>query len=353
MAFMRGSINMKELFLVLFMGLSLVRGAGAQTNNSESTSAAVQNIKQTPASQSAELAEADQLNKTVVQLHGQGKDDEALPLASRVLEIREKALGPDDRLVALALFNLGEIYIAKRKYGNAEPLYNRALSILEKSPGQNDLIVSRVLNALALLRYVGLDFQKSEALYKRVLAIKEKSFGVESLEVAQALFNLAELYRLLSKYEKADELYIRLIAIQEKLLKPDDPGLEKSRDRYLCLLYESGNEKEAREFEKHLYESTKKSTAPNSDEILNGKALSLPKPDYPFEARRVRAHGVVRVKIAIDESGNVTQADAVCGHVYLRKAAEAAASKARFTPTLKGGQPVKVSGIITYRFLPQ
>ncbi len=354
MAFMQCKIKMKKLFLVMFMGLGLVGDAGAaRANNSESTSADGQSVKQTPASQSVELAEADQLNKRVVQLHDQGKDDEALLLASRVLEIREKALGPDDRLVAFALFNLGEIYIAKSKYGTAEPLYNRALSILEKSPEQNDVMVSRVLSALAFLRYADRDFQKSETLFKRALAIKEKSFGAESLEVAPALFSLAELYRLLSKYEKAEELYIRLIAIQEKSLKPYDPGLGKSYERYLCLLYESGKEKEAHEFEKQLSERTMNSAKLNQDEILNGKALSLPKPVYPVEARRVRAQGVVRVKIAIDEAGNVTQAEAICGHSYLRKTSETAALKARFTPTLKGGQPIKLSGIINYRFIPQ
>ena len=45
--------------------------------------------------------------------------------------------------------------------------------------------------------------------------------------------------------------------------------------------------------------------------ILNGKALSLPKPEYPEAARAVKASGAVSVKVLIDEAGNVISAEAV------------------------------------------
>jgi len=39
------------------------------------------------------------------------------------------------------------------------------------------------------------------------------------------------------------------------------------------------------------------------------------------------------------------------GHPLLQNAAERAARSARFSPTLLGGQPVKVSGVIVYNFV--
>lgn len=86
--------------------------------------------------------------------------------------------------------------------------------------------------------------------------------------------------------------------------------------------------------------------------VLNGKAISLPKPPYPPAARAVRASGAVSVQVLIDESGHVVSASAANGHPLLRAAAEQAARGARFSPTLLSGQPVKVSGIITYNFVP-
>jgi protein TonB len=86
--------------------------------------------------------------------------------------------------------------------------------------------------------------------------------------------------------------------------------------------------------------------------VLNGKAISLPKPAYPAAARAVRASGAVQVQVLIDETGRVVSASAAGGHPLLQAAAVSAARGARFSPTLLSGQPVKVSGIITYNFVP-
>src|SRR5882672_735954 len=64
----------------------------------------------------AELAEESQLSVSLVELYKAGKLDEALPVGKRLLELREKLLGPDDLLVAEALSNLAEVYRAKTKY---------------------------------------------------------------------------------------------------------------------------------------------------------------------------------------------------------------------------------------------
>ena len=85
--------------------------------------------------------------------------------------------------------------------------------------------------------------------------------------------------------------------------------------------------------------------------VLNGKARSLPKPAYPPAARAVRAAGPVTVQVLIDENGNVVSASAVSGHPLLRAAAAGAARGAKFSPTMLSGQPVKVSGVITYNFV--
>ena len=85
--------------------------------------------------------------------------------------------------------------------------------------------------------------------------------------------------------------------------------------------------------------------------VLNGKAISLPKPPYPPAAKAVRAAGSVSVQVLIDENGNVVSASPVSGHPLLRAAAAAAARGAKFSPTKLSGQPVKVSGVITYNFV--
>jgi TonB family protein len=89
---------------------------------------------------------------------------------------------------------------------------------------------------------------------------------------------------------------------------------------------------------------------PVSGGVLNGMALSLPTPAYPDTAKRMRVTGTVAVEVVIDESGKVISAEASSGPVTLREASVQAAQRARFSPTKLSGQPVKVSGVIHYKF---
>jgi TonB family protein len=86
--------------------------------------------------------------------------------------------------------------------------------------------------------------------------------------------------------------------------------------------------------------------------VLNGKAISLPKPPYPPAARAVRATGAVSVQVTVNEQGNVISAAAVNGHPLLRASAVQAARQAKFSPTTLSGVPVKITGIIVYNFVP-
>jgi TonB family protein len=106
--------------------------------------------------------------------------------------------------------------------------------------------------------------------------------------------------------------------------------------------------------------------------ILNGKATSLPKPDYPDAAKGAGIEGVVYVNVVIDEEGNIISAvaDDQVRKVYkadkdgqkveteqpvadalLRDAALRAAWNAKFSPTRLSGVPVKVSGTLIYNFV--
>jgi protein TonB len=79
--------------------------------------------------------------------------------------------------------------------------------------------------------------------------------------------------------------------------------------------------------------------------VLNGRAIYLPQPEAGADAT-----GVVIVQVLIDEQGAVVEAKAVSGPQNLHAAAVNAARLARFTPTMLMGEPVKVTGTISYNF---
>jgi TonB family protein len=89
---------------------------------------------------------------------------------------------------------------------------------------------------------------------------------------------------------------------------------------------------------------------PVSGGVLNGTAVNLPPPTYPDAAKRMRVSGIVTVQVIVDETGKVISAEATSGPATLRDVAVQAALRARFSPTKLSGQPVKVSGLINYKF---
>jgi hypothetical protein len=86
---------------------------------------------------------------------------------------------------------------------------------------------------------------------------------------------------------------------------------------------------------------------PISGGMLNGKAIYLPVPEVPAG----EASGVVLVAVVIDEQGAVVDARAVSGPQHLHAAAVSAARLARFSTTLLMGEPVRVSGTLSYNFV--
>jgi Ca-activated chloride channel family protein len=93
--------------------------------------------------------------------------------------------------------------------------------------------------------------------------------------------------------------------------------------------------------------------APVSGGVLNGKAISLPKPVYPPAAKNMGAAGTVIVEVMLDETGKVISARAVSGHPMLQTTCVNAARLARFSPTILSGHAMKVMGTITYTFARQ
>jgi TonB family protein len=86
--------------------------------------------------------------------------------------------------------------------------------------------------------------------------------------------------------------------------------------------------------------------------VISGEALVKAQPIYPSIAKQINAAGKVQVSIMIDENGRVIEAKATSGHPVLRSAAEDAAKKWVFRPTLLDGKPVKQPGTLTFDFVP-
>lgn len=73
-------------------------------------------------------------------------------------------------------------------------------------------------------------------------------------------------------------------------------------------------------------------------------------PVYPAAAKSVRATGVVKVEVTINEQGEVAEVNKTSGPSMLQGAAKDAIRKWRFKPFTKDGQPVRANGFISFNF---
>ena len=302
--------------------------------------------------QSPELKEASDLSVSVVKLFKEGKVDEAIPLAKRALEIRERLLPPNDPLVLTALGNLGDLYNAKGDYNGAKKSFERLLPMQEQQFGPTNVKLASTLDRLAVLYYRERNVSKAEDMYRQALALRESAFGPDHVEVAHSLFALAHFYRLSNKYDLALNAYRRSLSIYGRRSAWNDPAFERARAGMSCVAYETRKPALFNELKALQEQFAPAMDLPAPMDILNGRAISLPKPEYPQGARQFRLTGVVVVRVDIDEAGKVVSAKDICqGPPFLTEASVNSALKARFTPTLLNGQPIKVSGVIQYNFI--
>ena len=94
-----------------------------------------------------------------------------------------------------------------------------------------------------------------------------------------------------------------------------------------------------------------KSKLANDSALVEDKKNKMSKggekqPDKP------KVFGSVSMQVWIDEDGNVVKAKPVSGKKELFDTATVAAMKSRFSPTLRSGSAVQVTGTITYNFVP-
>src|SRR5688572_27543478 len=224
-----------------------------------------------------------------------GDNSKAEDAYKQALALKEKEFRSDPR-IGNSLIYLIDIYTAKRDFGKAKELLIRLLQHQTERFGGEHVKLAPTLERLGVLHYRDGDNSKAEDAYKQALALKEKEFGTDHVEVAHTLFGLAELYRALRDFDRAAPVYRRTLRLYAKHSGVLSADFERAITAYGCFGYEINKEELYTELQQIWYRSDTQIGT-----VLNGKALSLPKPDYPEAAREHQLAGRVTVKVRLTE----------------------------------------------------
>ena len=188
------------------------------------------------------LAEAAALDQRAEQLYQDGNYGEAIPLAERSLQLRQRALPPDDPGIAASLNNLAGLYQAQGRLDEAEPLYQQALQIRQQSLPATHPAIAASLHSLALLYLDQGRLDEAEPLYQQALQIRQQSLPPTHPHIAQSLDNLAVLYLEQEQPERALSLLTQAATIAEhNLTQLLAIGNESRKLAYLTTLSKSTN----------------------------------------------------------------------------------------------------------------
>ena len=316
-----------------------------------------QSVSKPPVSvMSQNLAEAERLSQQVLQFYRAGKFGEAVPLAERAVSLREQAVGKDHAVVAVALSNLAALYSGLKKTDRARSLYERALAIKEAQVKPDEKDLNRLREILGTLYYQKGDYGRAEEFFSRILSSREKLYGPNDEEVTLALVNLAYIYLAMGNDKKINATYSRILEYTDQLQGSPPEQISRVFQMLSCAAPSGSFSEDDRRALLRRIDATPNASSDAISAgaifggVLNGKAIKKPVPAYPDEAKQARVQGIVLVQITVDESGQVIAAKPVCGPPLLYEASVRAARQALFSPTLLSGQPVKVTGTISYHF---
>jgi tetratricopeptide (TPR) repeat protein len=170
--------------------------------------------------------------------------DEARPLLTEALAIRERLRGLEDLEVADSLVRLGSLAHLSRK-GDAVPLFRRALAIREAHLGPDNPEVASVLNNLGTALAAQGRFDEAEATLQRTLTLQDRLWGDRDPRVAKTLHNLGGIAYYRGRTADAERLLQRALAIREVALPDDDLDLAGSREAMALLYLKQGRPAEA------------------------------------------------------------------------------------------------------------
>ncbi len=224
------------------------------------------------AAEAKEPSNADFLDRQAKNLHWAGRYEEAIPIAREVLQIREKADGPEHVKTAVSLNTLAELYRATGDHANAKPLYQRALAIKEKALGLEHPSTATSLNNLAELYSAMGDYAKAVEFHLRAFAVREKALGPQHLFTVASLNNLAVTYDYMGDYAKAEPLYQRALEIRKKALGPEHPETATSLNNLAGLYHAMGNYAKAEPLCRQALAIWEKNLGPEHPDTAAGRA---------------------------------------------------------------------------------
>lgn len=328
-------------------------------------------------------------------LYQQGKLDDAIKLAEKVVRLEEKSNQTDTTSHFNAIMNLARmkrdnfvvlrnkskdknydirsrVAIAERSSENAresEELYRKAMALNESGGRGRNAQTADVKSELAWLTYNFLPptdkpsiaysrsrIDEAEQLFTESLALNEEIRGKDAPETLTLVLGLGNFYLKYDNYEKALPFYERYIPAVEAKNGKNHPGLVDALRPYAQILAATFQDSDSAAAVKRIEEITgqKESSPPGELGLHLRSKDSVAFHASFFNVSRSKNSAFrsevtnTRVKVTVDENGKIIEAVADAKDAGVRERAEREVSKWTIRPFSYNGTTRKMRGYLNY-----
>lgn len=166
-----------------------------------------------------------------------GQYEPAREVAALAYECAIHEYGADDTLTAKVLYRLGRTYSQLGQLDSSAAAFDKCLDIFQRRLGAEHRLVGIACNALGLVLKDLSRYNEAEEHLRRALAIKGSTYGKESEEYANSLCTLADLLQLRDEYKEAEQALLRALNIRRSILGAGHPDLARAV-KQLAALYQ-------------------------------------------------------------------------------------------------------------------
>ena len=195
--------------------------------------------------------------------------DEAEPLFTRAIALRQRHLGADHLDVAASLDGLGLVYEMQGRFSEAAATHRRALAIYDAHDAPPALAQANALHGLAFAQMRLGVLDSAETAIRQTLAIKRELFGESHPEVAYSLNILGDTHTFQERYDEAIAVHRRALAMRRRHLGPNHLDVGSSLHNLGAAYRLSGDYAGAETVYRDALQMYRRYYGPDNQEVAN------------------------------------------------------------------------------------
>jgi eukaryotic-like serine/threonine-protein kinase len=194
------------------------------------------------------------MSRLAVNLMRQGHYGEAEKLLRETLDIQRRKLGPEHPETLHTMGDLAVVLQDEGHYAEAEKLHRETLNIRRRVLGPEDPATLKSMDALANLLALDGRYAAAEKLHRETLDIRRRLLGPEHPLTLSSMNNLGVALERDGRNAEATELYRETLDIERRVSGPEHPHTLMSMSNLATMLWEEGHYAEAEQLQRETVE---------------------------------------------------------------------------------------------------